>query len=221
MFGVSRRVSIFLAAALVLAVAMAAWLTLGADPRPYGDDPDLAEIERLRRAGNIDALARKAAHRSAGVASKAVEALGRLGADAVEPIKAALADPRPAVRREAAVALARTGQYAEAAPVAALARQDASADVRAAAVSSLDRLTAFEEMESLLAALDDPDISVRRRAGAAVVRITGVDVRYRPTDSPAKRAAAILEMRAVWSEQQARIQRFWTAVRKRDADREK
>jgi hypothetical protein len=216
MLELSRRFRVLIVIAIGMAVLLAAglvWrLASAGDDRPGASDGEFARIEKHRRAGNVAALAETASHADATVARRAVEALGRIGAGALPQIRRALRDARPRVREKAATVCGQVGSHKEAPALAAMVRQDRSPDVRAAAVSALDRLRAFDEMETIIAAMRDPDLAVRRRASVAASRIACTNVRYKPDDPPELREAAIRRMQAVWAAEQDRARRFWTII---------
>lgn len=217
------RLRILAGVAVVLALVVAGKLVLfGDDETPHAQDPNFARIEKLRRDKDVSALAKEASGADVEVCRRAVGALGRVGRESLPTLERALRDGRAAVRERAATSFSQVAGPQDAAPLAEMAREDESADVRAAAVSGLYHMRAFEQMESLLAAMDDPDVVVRRRAATAAVRIIGIGVGYKADDPPAKRRADIQEMRAVWLEQEARVRRYWTAVRRmQEAKRDK
>jgi len=207
------RLRILVGIAVALGVATIVRLVfLGADGVTPESDPNLARIERLQRQRDVAALAREVSHPSEPVARRAVDALGALGPAGLEPIAEALADRRTRVRERAATAFARVATYEEAAPLAKLAREDASPDVRAAAVSGLGHMRAFREVETLITAMSDADVAVRRRAAAAVASITGISVGFKATDPRDRREPAVERMRAVWAEQKQRVSRYWTVI---------
>jgi HEAT repeat protein len=203
------RPRILIGIAVILAAAAAVFFLVGgSDDR---GDPNLAQIDKLREKRDIPALAAKVSDSSEVVARHAVGALARLGPGSLPEIRKAMQDPRPGVREAAATGFAQVGRHEEGAPLVKLVREDESANVRAAAVSGLDRMCAFDEMETIIAAMDDPDVIVRRRAGKAATRFACADVGFRADDPPDKRQAAIERMRALWREEKDRARRYWTA----------
>jgi len=212
---VFSRLRILVGIAVVLALVVAGKLLLFGDSETrYAQDPNFARIEKLQRDKDVSALAKEVSGADVEVAGRAVGALGRVGPESVPTIKRAMRDKRATVRQKAATSFSQVARPQDAAPLAEMAREDESPEVRAAAVSGLYHMRAFEQMESLLAAMNDPDIVVRRRAATGAVRIIGIGVDYKPGDPPAKRRAAIREMRAIWLEQEARVRRYWTAIRR-------
>jgi len=133
-------------------------------------------------------------------------------------IERAISDPRSKVREAAAIALGRAAGEEKADRLAEVARTDESADVRAAAVAALGRVYACDEMETLLAAMDDPDITVRRKANAAVTRVLDRRYEYHADDPPPKRRAVIAIIRKDWPETKAETVKYHAARRKKRED---
>jgi len=205
------RPRILIGVAVVLAVGVGAFLLFGRGSTS-GLPPELAQIEKLREKGDITAVAARVADPSEEVARYAVGALARLGSASAPEIRRAMEDPRPRVREQAATSFAQVSRYPEAAPLAKMAREDPSADVRAAAVSGLNRMGAFGEMDTFLAAMDDPDPIVRRRAGEAAKRFACADVRFRADDPPEKRQAAIQTLRDLWQKEKDLACKRWPII---------
>ena len=201
------RFRILIAIAAVLAVVVGWRLVSGGGDRP-NLEPDEARIDKLRREGDVEALAAEISGPNEGAARRAVAAMGTIGARAVTHIERAMQDPRPKVRQKAALAYTRAAESKQAAPLAKAARDDESPGVRAAAVTGIGRLCAYEEMETLLAAMDDPDLMVRRRAADAVAHIIGRRYRYNATDSSEKRRPAIAVIRGMWAKDKKMIARY-------------
>jgi HEAT repeat protein len=130
--------------------------------------------------------------------------IGRLGDKPGRPFVFRIADARPEVREAAVVAWGRAAGdlRPEAVAVAAAAREDKSAIVRATAVSVLGQVRAVNEMETLIAALDDPDRMVRVRASASIERILGRRYEVYLDDPPGsdRRREAVENVRKIWAE---------------------
>ena len=179
-------------------------------------DPRAARIERYRREGNVDALAREVGNADVETARWAVQALGHLGKDAVKHVEQALRDPRPQVREAAAVALGRLSDLSSAALLAEVVRNDKSANVRASAVSALGRMYAHEQMEALFDGMEDrSSLTVRRRAYAAYYRITGVGVNFRAEDPLPERRQAVEKLRDLWPRIKPRVIQYYQRKRKK------
>jgi HEAT repeat protein len=203
-------------ALVAVAVALAVWavwqfaFTGGGQEKKQS--PDAARIDKLRRDKNVAALGNEVAGTNVEVARQAVGALGRVGSEAMEQVKRAMRDPRPRVREKAVTVFAQVARREDAAPLAELARKDGSPDVRAAAISGLERMYAFDEMETILGAMEDPDVVVRRRAAAAATRFACAVVGFKADDPPEKRKAAVEQMRAVWNTERDRARRYWEMI---------
>ena len=197
MMSMSLRVRVLIGVALVLA-AVLGWRLLSGGEGLSDPDANVVRIERLKRKGDVAALAREASGSNVKVARLAVEALGHLGTKATPHIESAMQDSRPEIREKAALALGRAAGVEHSAPLAKAAGSDPSARVRASAVTALGRMHAYTEMQTLLAALEDEDVDVRRRANAAIRRVLGVSFGFRANDPPEKRRRAIATIRRQW-----------------------
>jgi len=211
---ISPRFAVLIGLAVVLA-SIAVWRLLlsGGDEPADKSDPNAARIARLRQQRNVAALGRELTNPNPDVARRAIAALGEIGSESLDHVRGALADARPRVREKAAATYAHVAQHKDAAPLARLATTDESPNVRAAAVSGLDRMMAFEQMDAILAAMDDPDVLVRRRAANAAERFACVRVGYNADASPAQRQAAIERLRAEWLKSQQRAAKYWEMIR--------
>ena len=214
--GESMRLKVLVAVAVVLAAAVVWRMTTGSGDGASALDPDAARIEELRQKGDTAALAKQAESPNVRVACLAVTAMGRVGADARPHVEKALQDARPQVRQKAAAAFASVGDRRKSAPVAELARADESPEVRASAVRALGTMFAYTEMETLLDALEDDDVGVRRRANAAIRRILNITFGFKATDPPAKRREAVAEMRLMWVNEKPYTERYYNSPRFRD-----
>lgn len=97
-----------------------------------------------------------------------IDALARIGGDAVDPLIAALSDAEPAVRTAAAKALAAIGPDASrATPALMRALDDRDDRVRVAAARALGQIgpAAHEAIPALLQVLREEAIRERREAG--------------------------------------------------------
>jgi HEAT repeat protein len=99
----------------------------------------------------------------------AAEALGKIGAPTVGPLRAALADPSPDTREAAARILGKVGASAVESLSAAV--KDPSACVREAAAKSLGEIGDASAAEVLAGALTDSSERVRQAAAKALARI--------------------------------------------------
>jgi HEAT repeat protein len=142
--------------------AQAAW-SLGS----VGDASDLAHLEALALAADIDA------------ATNATAAIGRIAArtqrpDLAAPLCTLVSDPRVFVRTNALAGLARTGACSDDTPVRKALETDRAEDVRAAAARALGRHPSDASAKALeRCARTDPSSAVAAQcravaAGAAV-----------------------------------------------------
>ena len=179
-------------------------------------DPDVARIEGYRRDGNVEALAQEAASPDTADARKAVRALGTLGPQALPRIDEAMRDNRIEVRQEAALAY---GQAARGEPairlggLASVVREDPAPEVRAAAATALGGARAVDEMQTLLAALEDPDRTVRARANAAIARIIGRRYDTYVDGTPEQRREAVAKLRQAWPSMERDTRDYYRTLR--------
>lgn len=101
----------------------------------------------------------------------ATEALGQLGAVAVDPLLHLLDDDDPIARGRAAAALGLTGDSRIIGPVAATLCADQDRWVRARSAYALGWVHDSRAVRLLIDALDDPDHLVRSEAAEALVRL--------------------------------------------------
>jgi hypothetical protein len=70
-------------------------------------------------------------------------------------------------------------------------------------------MRAYKEMETLMEALGDEEAAVRRRAHAAISRITGVRFKFRADDPKEDRDEAIETMRELWPTIKLNLVRYY------------
>jgi len=207
------RIRILIAIAALLAVGVGVkYIFFSGPPADQGQDYARAKVEELARAEDVAGLARQIRTGDERMAKLAVAALGRMGEIVRPEIEKALADKRPAVREKAATAFAKVAPRQEASKLAVLIKQDESADVRAAAVAGLDRMYAFQEMDAIINAMEDPDPAVRRRASKAATKFTCATVQYNPEGSPDEWHQGAERMRQVWQQDKARATAYWKDI---------
>ncbi len=187
--------------AAVLAAAVAGLLC------GCGGDPAAEHIEQLRREGDASGLARETENPDAKISLMAVRAMARLGKDARPHIEKVLKDPRPEIREEAALAYSRAVKETSAPALASVAATDRNPGVRAAAVTALGHMRAVDEIEALLAAVEDPDQLVSQRASEAIARIMGR--RYDFGGTHEERGAAIAQVREHWRRGAAALREYY------------
>lgn len=156
------------------------------------------ELGNSRNPENVAVLGRHAGGSDADLARRSLLSLGKIGTPAaVKHIRPALKDTRPPVREAAAAAMGRVErEIADAGVLAEALEADEAPAVRCAAAKSLGHLYSWDAMPQLVAALEDPDVRVRRRAIKAVRRILGVNYGYR-ADAP-DREVALEKIKANW-----------------------
>jgi HEAT repeat protein len=137
-------------------------------------------VLRLARAGDLSAteqitpLLDSASEPSAIVRSTAAVALRMLGDKRALPaLTAALDDPEPFVRADAAEAIGNLGDAGQAAPLARALQSDPDARVRLQAAMALRRAAGPLAVPPLILALDDADESVSFAAHQGLMGITG------------------------------------------------
>jgi len=192
----SMKLKVLVTTAAVLGLVVI-WRMTQEDP-PLVDSLD-TRMEKLRVTADVEALAQEAESPDIRTARRAVATMGYVGPKAVKQIRRALTDRRPAVRRQATTAYARAAGPKELAPLAEVARDDKSFRVRASAVTALGQARACSEMETLLEAMNDEDLVVRRRAARAVTLILGRRYNYDPNSSSARRLKSIDVLRKFWA----------------------
>jgi HEAT repeat protein len=191
------RLRLLICIAGLLAGAVIGRMLLTGDESLEGLSPDEARIERLRRRGDVAALAEEVGSHQPKVAVLAVRALASLAPGSLPHLETAMEQPRPEVREAAAISLAQAGGRGKGALLAE-ATNDESAKVRAAAVTGLGQVRAFDQMPALLAALEDDSLGVRRRAAEAITRITGIDFNFRADAPLDQRQRAAAQFRTLW-----------------------
>ncbi|MDH3583437.1 MAG: HEAT repeat domain-containing protein [Phycisphaerae bacterium] len=132
------------------------------------------------------------------------------GFQTMAEIEAALKDPVPEKRMKALVAYGLKVEGPD--PIVKFLRDDESPKVRATAAGVLGRMRAraLDHVDTLIAAMEDPDPVVRRWAFNAVVKIVGRA--YAPFDAAApedERAEAIAEIRHFWGENKDWVIRYY------------
>ena len=194
------RLRVLIGMAVVPALLAIGQALLTEDASLAGLTPQQARIEKLRRAGNVDALAEELTGSDPAGAVLAAEALGSLGTEATSHLEPAMKDPRPEVREVVALALARAGGPGAIPILSPAVRTDTSPPVRAAAVTALGKLGDPDAMGILLDALGDSNAGVRGRAAEAVSTISGIEFGFRPNDPPARRQQAQRQIRMLWKQ---------------------
>ena len=176
-------------------------------------DPKKAHIESQRRSANLAGLAKDVTTSDLESARMAVRALGTLGPQAVPHLEPALQDARIEVREEAALAYGQAAAGDQIHRLASVVRSDPSPEVRAAAATALGNAHAVNEMEAILAALEDPDSTVRARANAAVTRIFGRRYETYVDGTPQQRQEAVAALRRDWQTEERGTRAYYQSTR--------
>ncbi len=182
--------------------------------RPRDDDentpPGIRNVNKLEDKRDTKALGAKVSDADPQVASRAAQALGRIGGDeAARQIVPAFQDARPQIRAVAATSYGNAASPDNAAPVSNLLANDRDGEVRAAAAESLGRMRAYNGMDALLKGLDDPEVDVRRASIGAIENILpGLKWRYVPDAPDAERRAAIAEIRQAYPKLKGNYDRY-------------
>jgi len=156
--------------------ALAAWGCVKKDPSPAdaerdrvadleGDSSKAAELAAILRDPKQDDLVR----------AQAAASLGRMpsGAGYADVLIAALEDPSPVVRRDAAEAAGNHAFPAAADPLINRLRLDPAVDVRRAAAVALGKIRSQGAVPGLIAALEDPDPGVQVLVSESLEAVTG------------------------------------------------
>jgi HEAT repeat protein len=204
---------------LLVVIAMIAILAILVVPAV--DEPD-ARMEQLRVEGNVEALASEAQSKDIKRARHAVETLGHVGRDSIQKLRTTMTDSRPEIRQEAVIAyekvMAASPKDFNPAVLSQIARTDENKDVRITAITALGNMGAYEELETLLQAMNDDDLTVRRRAAQAVVLIIRRRYTFDANASPRQRLKEIDRIRRFWKFYQDNVTKFHNDKRKKQAN---
>jgi len=191
-----------------LALALGFLATAGLLPGcGSGKDPEVERVDRLREQKNTAALQQEIDKKDPKISTLAVRSLAQLGPEARPQIERAMQDTRSEIRREAAAVYPQTSTGPAAPALAAVARTDPDAAVRAVAVTSLGRMRALDEMETLLAAVEEPDPLVRQRASDSIALIMGARYDFRGTN--AERHRTVAEVRKACRDQMEILRKYY------------
>jgi len=148
-----------------------------------------------------ECLASLAGDANTEVATVALMAIGSMARNEDgETLKNAVGDSRAPVRRAAVTALGDLGEARHADILIRVLRDDPVPAVRAAAADAMGRLRSRGLVPALIAALADPSLLVRGRAGAAIRRLSGRDFGFRAGDAAHKRRQVTRKIAAWWNE---------------------
>jgi hypothetical protein len=222
------KLKLLLAAAAVLGI-LVVWIA------PWSSAPALAELdahmEQLRTEGNVEALESEVQSKDVKRAKRAVETLGYLGRSSIEKRDVSIKkirvtmknDSRPEIRQAAVIAYAKVMEKTspkkqDPAPLGNIARTDKSKDVRICTITALGNMGAYEELETLLQAMNDDDLTIRRRAAEAVVLVIRRRYTFHPNASPKQRLKEIDRIRHFWKFYQDNVTKFHNDKRKKQAN---
>jgi hypothetical protein len=220
------RLRILIGAAIVL-IPLSIWRVVSyrSDPAPNMTS-EQAAIHEDRINGNVEGLVEKVKTYKTGNARRATIVLGTLGPAALPKLKTILReDTRPAVQEQAVYAIAEVvrSEVSVDKPltkkmtvdlVEAMADEKIPPTVRAAAASSLGRIYDYNNMDSLLKAMDDKDLGVRISAHEAVSKIFGRKYKFDARVASAQRQIVIKEIAQAWETYKNRVGTYHDGNRK-------
>jgi HEAT repeat protein len=198
-----------LIAITVLLVPLVAWSIVSSPSGAPGRSPEELAIDEDRINGNVDGLAEKARTYKPEFAKKAVRAMGHGGRKSIPTLRTILQDDkRPELRQQAAMAMAKAIMVAAekdkpldssmTAPLV-IALNDETPEVRASAADALGQVYDYSNMSSLLKAMDDEHLIVRRKAYNAVTRIFGRKYIFDANSPSPKRKIIIKTIATDWN----------------------
>jgi len=194
---------------VVLLTPLVIWRVVSTRDAAPSMSPAETAIREDRINGNVEGLVEKVKTSPPKLARRATRALGAVGAKSLPALKKILSeDKRPEVRQQAAHAMAQSIKAA-AQPAKPLDMQttaalvtavssDKAPEVRASAASVLGHLYDYNNMDSLLKAMDDEDLNVRRKAYEAVSRIFGRRYEFNTNSPSAERKVVIQAIAKDW-----------------------
>lgn len=159
------------------------------------------DIEQMRRAKDVNALAGVAAGGNEIDACRALKALSVLGKpEAVAPILAATNDTRAVIRQHAVLAVSRAAPRGHGKLLTDKLLHDESADVRAVAARAIGESWDYKRVPELITAMEkDTSEEVFRQAQRSAARICGMEPGYESATDPAtRRARAVKFYRRCW-----------------------
>lgn len=134
----------------------------------------LPNIEALKAEQDIKGLIRLLGHRNVDIQWQSADALGSLGAPAIQPLLAALNHRNPAVRIGAIEALGTIHDQRSCKSLITLLEQDGNAEVRWVAALALGSLGCPDTISPLVRTLKDKDRYVRYGAAQALHTLSWV-----------------------------------------------
>ncbi|MCP4379714.1 MAG: HEAT repeat domain-containing protein [bacterium] len=203
----------------VLLAPLIAWSIISSPSGTFGMSSEEQAIDEDQINGNIDGLAEKARTYKPELAKKAVRAMGHGGKKSIPALKTILQDnKRPELRQQAAMAMAKAVMVAAeedkpldsqmTAPLVIALMNDKTPEVRASAADALGQVYDYSNMSSLLKAMDDEDLTVRRKAYNAVSRIFGREYIFDPNSPSPKRKIIIKAIATDWKVYEKHIGKY-------------
>jgi HEAT repeat protein len=212
---IPMRLRILIGIAVVL-TPLVIWRIVSSGGTTPSLSPEAQAIREDQISGNVEGLTEKVKTYSPQNAGRAVTILGHMGPKSQPILKAILRDDkRPEIRQLAADALAVSIQ-ASAPAKKPLAKQttaalvtavatDKSPEVRAAAASALGHVYDHANMDTLLKAMDDDNMDVRRKAYQAVCRIFGREYIFNLNATSKERQVVIRGIAKDWKTFKKRV----------------
>lgn len=183
-------------AALVLIIILGIRMFTGG-PGNSDTPPEVQEVIELEKDKNVPELVKRVQSPNEAAARRALVAIRNSAPpeQAAPHIQVALADPRPAVREQAALQFGQLGGGQAVQPFVAAVRErvtkDDSAAVRASAAQALAWMDSPEAIDTLLRGLQDKDVTVRRASKAALEEMNRMVFTFDPDAPPDKRQAQL------------------------------
>ena len=224
MYYIPMRLRVLIAITVLL-TPLVIWRIVSTRNAAPSMSPAEIAIRKDRLNGNVEGLVKKIKTSPPKLARRATRALGSVGLKSLPSLnKILLEDKRPEVRQQAAQAVAQsvrasaqtTDPFAKemtAALVTAIS-SDKAPEVRASAASALGQLYDYRNMKSLLKAMDDENLDVRRRAFEAVTRIFGRRYEFNPNSTSDKRQIVIKAITEDWEVHKELVGEYHDNLRK-------
>jgi len=218
------RLRILIATAVLL-TPLVVWRVVATRDAPPPMTPEEIAIRKDRISGNVEGLAKKVENLPPKFAKKAVRAMASGGTKSLPFLKKILRkNKRPEIRQQAAQTMAQTLQKTarKAKPLdkkmtdalVEAVLSDKAPEVRASAASALGQVYDYSNMASLLKAMDDESLAVRRRAFEAVSRIYGRRYEFNPNSASSKRQIVIQAIAADWEAHKKHVGEYHDRRRK-------
>jgi HEAT repeat protein len=173
-------------------------------------DPGLARIQKLESKKDVPGLTAAIGDPDPKVGARAATVLARVaGKQAQAALQQAMKDSRPEIRVAATEAYGDVGDRNQVGVINELMTGDSSPSVRVAACLAAGRLYAWNCVEPLVKALDDPDKNVRQAASMGMQKILGLKTpNYQAGADAASRKKAIAEIQKMIPRAQQQYQHY-------------